>query len=51
MRLAFLDARYNFKKGDLLFKITPDKKFEGSVISVINKELCFVLKSNNICIL
>jgi hypothetical protein len=41
---------YNFQ-GDLLEKITLDKKFEGSVfISVINKELCFVLKSKNLCI-
>jgi hypothetical protein len=40
---------YNFK-GDLLEKITLDKKFEGSDISVINKELCFVLKNRNLCI-
>jgi hypothetical protein len=33
---------HNFK-GDLLHKITLDKKFKRSDISVINKELCFVL--------
>ena len=40
---------YNFK-GDLLHKITLDKNLEGSFIGVINKELCFSLKSKNICI-
>jgi hypothetical protein len=40
---------YNFK-GDLLEKITLDKKFEESYCSVINKELCFVLKNRNLCI-
>jgi len=33
---------YNFK-GDLLHKINLDKKLEGSLIGVINKELCFEL--------
>jgi hypothetical protein len=33
---------YNFK-GDLLGNIALDKKFKGSDISVINKELCFFL--------
>jgi hypothetical protein len=37
-------------KGDLLGKITLEKKFEGSLFNVINKGLCFFLKSNNICI-
>jgi len=41
---------YNFK-GDLIHKITLDKKLEGSFIGVINKELCFELKSQNICVL
>jgi hypothetical protein len=40
---------YNFK-GDLLHKITLDKKFEGSDIGVINKELCFVLDNEEITI-
>jgi hypothetical protein len=33
---------YNFK-GDLLHKIILYKKLKGSDISVLNKELCFVL--------
>jgi hypothetical protein len=33
---------YNFK-GDLLHKITLDKKLEGSYVTVINKELFFIL--------
>ena len=37
---------YNFK-GDLLHKITLDKKLEGSDISVINKELCFDFSNGN----
>jgi hypothetical protein len=37
---------YNFK-GDLLGKITLDKKLEGSDVSVINKELCFFLDNND----
>jgi hypothetical protein len=40
---------YNFK-GDLLHEITLDKKLKGSDISVINKELCFVLKDKKIFI-
>jgi hypothetical protein len=40
---------YNFK-GDLLHKITLDKKLKGSAISVINKELCFILKDRKIFI-
>ncbi len=36
---------YNFK-GDLLHKITLDKKLKGSDISVKNKELCFVLDND-----
>jgi uncharacterized protein YoxC len=40
---------YNFK-GDLLHKITLDKKLKGSEISVINKELCFILKDRKIFI-
>ena len=40
---------YNFK-GDLLHEITLDEKFEGSFISVINKELCFDLENNKILI-
>jgi hypothetical protein len=40
---------YNFK-GDLLHKITLDKKFEGSYISAINKELFFVLDCDEIFI-
>ncbi len=35
---------YNFK-GDLIQQITLDKKLNGCDISVINKELCFVLDS------
>jgi hypothetical protein len=35
---------YNFK-GDLLHKITFDKKLEGGLFSVLNKELCFKLKN------
>jgi uncharacterized protein YoxC len=38
---------YNFK-GDLLQKITLDQKLKGSLISVINKELFFVLENNKI---
>ncbi len=37
---------YNFK-GDLLHKITLDKKFEGCQFSVINKELCFALDNED----
>jgi hypothetical protein len=33
---------FNFK-GDLLHKITLDKKLEESYFSVMNKELCFAL--------
>jgi uncharacterized protein YoxC len=40
---------YNFK-GDLLHEISLDEKFEGSFISVINKELCFELNNNKILI-
>jgi hypothetical protein len=40
---------YNFK-GDLLYKITLDKKLKGSYISVLNKELCFILDSNKVYI-
>ena len=45
--LTFIDETcllkcYNFK-GDLLGKITLDKKFEGSYFGVINKELYFSL--------
>jgi hypothetical protein len=40
---------YNFK-GDLLHKITLDQKLKGSYISVINKELCFLLDSNKFSI-
>jgi hypothetical protein len=36
---------YNFK-GDLLGKITLDKKFKGGLINVINKELSFFLDRN-----
>jgi hypothetical protein len=36
---------FNFK-GDLLGKITLDKKFEGSSFSVINKELSFFLEND-----
>jgi hypothetical protein len=36
---------YNIK-GDLLGKITLDKKFEGSKFCVINKELCFLLDNH-----
>jgi hypothetical protein len=36
---------YNFK-GDLLGKITMDKKFKGSLVNVINKELSFFLDGN-----
>jgi hypothetical protein len=41
---------YNFK-GDLLHQITLDKKFEGSFISVINKELCFELRNDKFFII
>jgi hypothetical protein len=37
---------YNFK-GDLLHKISLEKKFKGSYFSVINKELCFSLDNDN----
>jgi hypothetical protein len=37
---------YNYK-GDLLQKITLDKKLEGSLIGVINKELSFVLTQDD----
>jgi hypothetical protein len=37
---------YNFK-GDLLHEITLDEKFEGSTLSVFNKELCFSSFYNN----
>jgi len=52
--LAFNDKTcllqcYNFK-GDLLHKITLDRKLEGSYISVVNKELCFILPNNKIII-
>jgi hypothetical protein len=40
---------YNFE-GDLLHKVTLDKKLEGSDISVINKELCFFLDNVKILI-
>jgi hypothetical protein len=40
---------YNFK-GDLLHKITLEKKFKGSDISVLNKELCFIIDSNKVYI-
>lgn len=41
---------YNFK-GDLLHKITLDKKFGGSFFRSINKELCFyLLKRKSFCI-
>jgi hypothetical protein len=40
---------YNFK-GDLLHEITLDKKFIGSDIGVINKELCFFLDNHKIVI-
>jgi hypothetical protein len=40
---------YNFK-GDLLGNIALDKKFKGSDISVINKELCFFLDYHKILI-
>ncbi len=40
---------FNFK-GDLLGKITLDKKLEGSVIYVINKELCVNLDNFNFLI-
>jgi hypothetical protein len=36
---------YNFK-GDLLHKITLDKKLEKSFIYAINKELCFILDND-----
>jgi hypothetical protein len=38
---------YNFK-GDLLCEITLNTKLEGSYISVINKELCFVLNNGSL---
>jgi hypothetical protein len=37
---------YNFK-GDLLHKITFDKKLKGSRFSVINKEICFNLDNED----
>ena len=37
---------FNFK-GDLLKDITLDKKLEGSLIGVMNKELCFELTKDN----
>jgi hypothetical protein len=40
---------YNFK-GDLLHKITLDKKFEGIHFSIINKELCLVLENDKFLI-
>jgi hypothetical protein len=40
---------YNFK-GDLLHKITLDKKFEGSDINVTKKKLCFVFGNDIISI-
>jgi hypothetical protein len=40
---------YNFK-GDLLHKITLDKKFKGSNLSVLDKELCFFFEKS-FCIL
>jgi hypothetical protein len=36
---------YNFK-GDLLHQIILDKKFEGSIFCVMNKELCFELRDD-----
>jgi hypothetical protein len=44
-RMNFSLKCYNFK-GDLLHQITLDKRLEGSDISVINKELCFVLDND-----
>jgi hypothetical protein len=41
---------YNFK-GELLHKITLDKKLEGSKFCVTDKELCFFLKNEIILIL
>jgi hypothetical protein len=38
---------YNFK-GDSLYKMTLDRKFKGSFINVIEKELFFVLVDNKI---
>jgi hypothetical protein len=40
---------YNFK-GDLLGKITLDRKLKGSQFCVINKELCFILKNDKLFI-
>jgi hypothetical protein len=40
---------YNFK-GNLLGKITLDKKFEGGHFGVLNKELCFKLKNDKFII-
>ena len=40
---------YNFK-GKLLHQITLDKKLVGSYFGVMNKELCFALKSKKFCI-
>jgi hypothetical protein len=40
----------NFK-GDLLQKVTLDKKLEGSYFSVLNKELCFELDGDKFFII
>jgi hypothetical protein len=40
---------YNFK-GNLLHKIILDQNLKGSEISVVNKELCFILPDNKILI-
>jgi hypothetical protein len=48
-KVTFFLKCYNFK-GDLLHKITLDKKFKGSHFSAINKELCFVLDNGKIFI-
>jgi hypothetical protein len=40
---------YNFK-GDLIGKITLDRKLKGSQFCVINKELCFILKNDKLLI-